>query len=476
MVNKPYIYDISGMLQQGVGIQMGLNSSSGTKVDDPLYATELKIEDCTLCGDVSNSVDSNNRLGFHGVSPNIYGFKYTRVYVHNVTCFTGVIEPPDLTRKVSATISNYPTFDRIIVEGCAQLVGGFQQFTSYLGAQISFLDCNFSNMQYCPFLIYGNNFVARNNKIWGNSISTAGGTGAVTFSVTGNIESFEYNEFDNNACALMLANTATYSILKHNVFGNLKANAEDVGINSGIGMAQVVLQDTTGNLTLQLDARTFMSPLGYLRFANWNNVDNDNREYQQFGEIFSTGTGLSDTTSHNGGFAMRFQNSLTGEVKFMQKVPTGNIQNQDMMVGVWVKINNANYWAGTHQMPRLTVTYDETTVVYAEAGQTTDWQFLFVPFTPQTTTGLIDVKFTTNTDKTGSNSYVYFDDMSVLYPAGYTLNLGNMDLWVEGAPVTPMISTSVSAQDVWAADPTQFGASTVGDKVNKIKKIVTGLQ
>ena len=468
-MNRPYIYNWSGVTQQGVGVQMGIASNSGTRVDDPTYATELKVEDCTFSSDITNGVDNNNRFGFQGVSPNIYGFKFRRIAVHNITCFTGIIEGPNLTRKNSATVANYAKLGRIIIEDCSQLVASFQTFTSYLGAQISFLNCNFSNMQYCPFNIYGNNFIANYNKIWGNGTSTSGGTGAVTFGVTGNVESFQYNEFDNNTCALMVANTASFSVLKHNSFGQTKANSEDVGISSGIGLSQVVLQETTGNLTLQLDARSFMSPFGYLRFANWNNVEGDNREYQQYGEIFSTGTGLSDTTSHNSGYAMRFSSSLSGQVVFTQKIPTGNIQNKDMMVGVWVKINSANYWAGTHQMPRLTITYDETTTAYAEAGQTTDWQFLFVPFTPSTTAGLIDVKFTTDTDGTGSNSYVYFDDMSVLYPAGYNLNLGNMDLWFEGSPVTPMISTTISAQDVWSADPAQFGADTVGDKVNKIK-------
>ena len=44
-----------------------------------------------------------------------------------------------------------------------------------------------------------------------------------------------------------------------------------------------------------------------------------------------------------------------------------------------------------------------------------------------------------------------------------------MDLWASATPVWPPISTTISAQDVWAVDPTGFGASTVGDKVNKIK-------
>jgi hypothetical protein len=64
---------------------------------------------------------------------------------------------------------------------------------------------------------------------------------------------------------------------------------------------------------------------------------------------------------------------------------------------------------------------------------------------------------------------VYFDDISVLFPAGTSLNLGGLDLWVDGLPVTPPISTSISALDVWAVDPASFGVGTVGAKLNTIE-------
>ncbi len=62
-----------------------------------------------------------------------------------------------------------------------------------------------------------------------------------------------------------------------------------------------------------------------------------------------------------------------------------------MMIGMWVKINNVAYWAGTHQMPRINVNYDNGTIVYAEATQTTEWQFVYISFSPTTTYGEITV-------------------------------------------------------------------------------------
>lgn len=208
-------------------------------------------------------------------------------------------------------------------------------------------------------------------------------------------------------------------------------------------------------------------------FLNWNSVANDDRNYYKYGQMVRTGTGLGDTTARTGGFAMRFSPaSSTNSLRYSKTIPTGNIQNKDMMVGVWCKINSANYWAGTNQMPRLEVNYDNGTIVYAEAAQIAgDWQFLPVPFKPTTTAGQITVTLDTRTDATSSDAYVYFDDFSTLFPAGTTLSLGNFDLWSGGEPIAPYISTSVSAQDVWAAQSSQNnGTGTMGKQVNDIKK------
>jgi hypothetical protein len=121
-------------------------------------------------------------------------------------------------------------------------------------------------------------------------------------------------------------------------------------------------------------------------------------------------------------------------------------------------------------MPRLTVNYDNGTTVYGEAAQVTGWQYVFVSFTPTTTYGELTVTVSGKTDASAANAVFYIADMSVLYPAGHTLALGAMNTWSSGFPTSPSISTSVSAADVWAADPTEFGSNTVGETVVKAEK------
>lgn len=195
-----------------------------------------------------------------------------------------------------------------------------------------------------------------------------------------------------------------------------------------------------------------------------------------YGEILSCGDGLTDTTVHTAGtgkFAIRFESSSsTSRLEWSFKTPTGNIATKTMTVAVWCKINAAAYYSGTHQKPRLTIDYDNGTETYAEATESTDWQLLSVTFSPTTTFGQITVTLSTMTDATGSDAYVYFDDMSVLYPAGYKLDLGGMDLWADALPITPPIATVLSAGDVWNLPASGLtGTGTIGQILNAL---VTG--
>jgi hypothetical protein len=142
-----------------------------------------------------------------------------------------------------------------------------------------------------------------------------------------------------------------------------------------------------------------------------------------------------------------------------------------MVLTIWCKINSTSYYGTTNNLPRMTVTYDGTSTTYAVATESTDWQLLVVPFTALTTTSQITVTFSCYTLATGTDAYVYFDDMSVLYPAGYIMNLGGFDYWFNGEPVTPPISTLFSATDVWTVSTSALTATgTTGKALSDTSK------
>lgn len=318
---------------------------------------------------------------------------------------------------------------------------------------------------YCT----GYNSLIKNIDVWGHNGDT--NTGLV-----GSIYPFNlYNSVMENITvnfsnvAMQFGGVTTGNIYKNFTFGTTSANLTDIKFNY-VGLAQGVFRTINGNPTFSTNINTLVagSELGF-QDVNATGVDYTK---QPFGDIIRCGTGLADTKEHNGNQTLKFiSKSGTNRTYWEQLVPTGDIQNKDMTVGVWVWIDNTAYDAGVYEMPRLTVSYDnDTATTYGEAIATFGaWQFIHASFSPTTTYGQIKVKLSTMTDASLANAPVYFGDMSVLYPAGHTISLGDMNLWADGLPVSPSISTTVSAQDVWAADPTTFGTGTVGEEVNKIK-------
>lgn len=120
-----------------------------------------------------------------------------------------------------------------------------------------------------------------------------------------------------------------------------------------------------------------------------------------------------------------------------------------MTVAMWVKVNTATYYGGTYQLPTLSVDYDNGTIITTTATASTSWQLLTLNFTPTTTYPEIKINIGGYTDATGTDSYFYVDDVSVLFPAGTVLNLGTLDTWARAKPIAPSISTTITAADVW---------------------------
>lgn len=316
-----------------------------------------------------------------------------------------------------------------------------------------------------------------NIEVYGANVGTGGNAGAVRVAnlIEGSVKNLRINF---SLVALNFEGINTNSTLSNVTFGDEYANTWDVASN-GKAFTTSVFKGITGNPVIDTTTVANTATGSEIRFENVN-APNVDFVLQTFGDIYRTGAGLADTTVHTpGGSALRFRpKSSTQATYWQQDIPTGNIQDKTMTVGIWFKINSSSYWAGTHQMPRLTVTYDNGTASsYSEATQTTDWQYVQVAITPTTTFGQITFRVDGKTDATTTNADFYVDDFSAPLPQGSTLNLGGLDLFSNGLPVSPAnFATTVTASDVWSADPTQFGAGTVGEVVNKTKKIVTGLQ
>jgi hypothetical protein len=272
------------------------------------------------------------------------------------------------------------------------------------------------------------------------------------------------NTYDNCALALHLsAGTNVNCVDTDSIFGADQANTSDVNFLNG-SYNQYILASPTGNVGINVTSLPTTQNTSLLqaegaafKVSDFNDTANDDRGYFTNGFTQRTGTGLSDTTVRTSpGFALRVQPTvgtsflnwpnLTTE----REIPTGNIQNKTMTISVWIYINNAAYYAGTHTKPTLKVKYDNTTTISTVATATVgSWQQLVLNFTPVTTFGNIQVWICAATDATGSNAYFYIDDLNVAYPAGVIVDNGTLNSWTGGLPVWPPISIIGNQTNFW---------------------------
>ena len=363
---------------------------------------------------------------------------------------------------------------KLIIRNCATSNGGFLLTAPTRPYVLEITDCDLHNSARAGVALSGYDLIFKNNDIHACYGSVDSEYAAILMSGVLNVADVSGNEYNNNNAlfypSTLYNNTGFVSV--NDSFANLASNTYDIYLNAGV--VENFIFDTpnvSGSLVIAGADQTELAPGSSIAIVN-ESFAKDDRVLEPNGNIKRCGSGLTDSTVHISGsnnYSFRMESlSSTDYFEWTQIIPTGDIQNKDMTIVAWCKINSSSYWSGSHSMPRLYVEYDNHySSSYTEATQTTDWQLLSTTFTPTTTAGRIEVSLQTKTNVTGSNAYVYWDDVSVLYPVGTQINLGGLDIWADGYPITPTIATSVNANDVWAVDPTTFGVGSVGEHVYK---------
>lgn len=451
--NTIFLQQPNGWTYKGVQLDkvigQGLAAPIATSQETTATVNQYLIEDCSC---VAFGTSSTNNPLFSGVGSNQSGWKVNRVnfvgqaQLYNTPFTAGVTGPITFTNN------------RILGGSIASVVQ--QNFKAgYLGV-IDMEDNSFENVNSSvTAYMCGVGSIYKNNTWYGCS----GGC----FAVDTLINPVEISGNKADRCAYYLSlNATTFGARETNpLLGTITANTTDVSFAVG-AYIQYEMFSPSGSPAVTVTNLPYTINGTRFTITDYNDTLTDDRNWLTYGYINRTNAALADTTVHTaGGSAVRFQStSSTNRLEWAQIVPTGDISTKTMVVAVWCKLNNANYWAGTNQMPRLTVNYDNGTLAYAEAAQTTAWQLLFVPIIPTTAYGQITVTLSTMTDATSTDAYVYFDDYSILYPAGVQLNLGAIDLWAGGLPITPTIATNLSAMDVWTVPISVLtGSGTIGE-------------
>ncbi len=224
-----------------------------------------------------------------------------------------------------------------------------------------------------------------------------------------------------------------------------------------ISFKNATLGSTWNDAVVNEGGATYRSgwlPDTQVRFHDYDTTSGDHRCWFTDGYWVSTGTGLGDTISRTAGaglLAWRSERFFTNKeiaLELTTVVSNGNV-NTPITITVYCYIGADAYDAGTNVAPTLTVSGAGSTLTTDTADVTNEgsWQLLSVSVTP-TEVGTLTIKLSSQTDASGSDSYVYWDDMLVSYKE--PIDLGALDDAYRALPISPPISTLITARGFWA--------------------------
>jgi hypothetical protein len=443
-----------GILLKGYTTSMGQNLAetsnmyvSGVTCGAPTSAGTWSFT-CTSTG-YRNYDDTSNRGGINFSDSAFYG-----ATVINGDCDKGGI-----------------TIERVYTGGCRLVITNTNISASYpftvknciCGAvtvngaiitqgqlHISTIEGNkfYNSSQQAAISLKAVNFTFKNNYFWASPQWTGYGGGQVNVYLGINPTDWSGNQYEKHGCGVLLVagGVSKGIIAKNEIFGQeVAALYSDIG--QGVGhITDIEIESPTGAVSVS-SPESAMIDGNEIRVTDNNNVSNADMAYMKYGKTQRCGAGLTDTTVRTaGGYSLRLESTnSTNNLKWDVDIATGDLTNQTTVIGVWCKINNAAYWAGTNQMPRITVNYDNGSTAYGEAAATAgEWQYIHAVFTPLTSYGKITVTLSSRTDATTTNAYVYWQDWS----GGFLVNT-DFKLWANAFPVPPAYSFNVNAATFW---------------------------
>lgn len=420
------------------------SSAWGGYMDDSTYTSTWTFEDCSLFK-VNTLVGTNLSIYVGCIPPD--GITLNRCYFYSRTISGGLTCEYYPTEGTNYAFSS-GTFT---VTNCTLACMRYNQtaatafmVTTSKNCKLYIVDNYWESTDKSFYEMEGLNVTYSGNYIYGAN-DTTGGVGSVIIGQLIKPTLIGDNTYENNLLAVSFGADSTIDALDS--ASTFTSNTTDIKLNA-FAYIDYTMNSPVGNLsitTTQLPDTLIGSSFKVIGF---NSNTADHRNYNKYGYLFATGTGLSDTTADtiSGSYAVRFEpTSSSSTLDWEYRIPTGDLENKRLLLGIRLKINSATYYAGTHQLPRLTANYDNGTIAYVQAAETTSWQTMFLPLQPATDYGEIVCTISGRTDATTTNAYFYVAKRFIAYPTDTPINLENADLWANALPVDPPIAVPLTA-------------------------------
>jgi len=265
---------------------------------------------------------------------------------------------------------------------------------------------------------------------------------------------------DNYICdsgTAIYIRSAEFAECKRNI---LRTNTKDIDIMSS-RFSRLIFEDGSAESSTMINNYQNSLVGSYFRFNNLNSNNDDNRSYEVYGVVRSTGAGLADTEVRTAGsLALKMTpNDTDNALEWEFTVPC--VTDQPMAVTGYLKSTEdcSGDTEPTIEISGCGMTADTYT---CDTATNEDSYEQFVVAGTPTRDGLATVKVSAYKNA-GNAPDFYLDDIVVTSTA---IDLGALDYWYKGLPAPILLATGIGANDIWKVqDSIDFGSGAMGEKV-----------
>lgn len=301
-----------------------------------------------------------------------------------------------------------------------------------------------------------NNTINNFHSYGGNATNTSYGYALGIYSSSGN--TFNNSSINATRGRAILGSTAQQTTFNDCDFGTISNNTSDVSIVTATANDMLFSQCNFGSTTLLDNYSNSLEGSEYAFFEMDGDI-NKHRWYRKVGSGWSSGAGLTDTTTRTAGslaLCLKPEDNTNG--MFWQTLIPANPSSQSNIFGYAYR--NATFSSGTFKVELFLPGSLTPDASYTFPTTTGTWlPFNISAYYSGTTSRYALVKFTAITNTAGA--YAFIDD---LYDAGTGNKVAGLDTWYNGKPSPVMVSTDTSSipAQVWAYPNNNTSANTMG--------------
>ena len=327
------------------------------------------------------------------------------------------------------------------------------------------------NQTFTDFLLFGSvsqtviatsayNNTFNNCRFIGNNSSNAASGHALALYNSG-VNTFNNCRFNTTRGRAIYANTSNQNVFNNCKFANLGTNDVEIYCVSNT-YNEMVLNNCTSGSAILVDNNEAMLEGSIIGFHRLQNTNRNHRAYKRAVEIFSTGSGLSDTNADTtfDATSLAMKNTPLSATVY-GTYDFGLPQRAGTTINVPGRLYKTSDFNGDCIMELYLDGSSTPDATYTLSGTHSTW----IPFnlSADYTSGTDDRNARLRFKVRGTVGSVYLD---TLFNASRTTNpIGSLDLWQNGTPNEYLVSTVASASEIAGAvwtDNSSYAAGTKG--------------